>query len=177
MQFRSQPFTIISIGGVLVVAYLWVAATFGFPLGKIAFWLLAPSTWLGESMSLLFWLDWTALVYLAYCERTRKRQRANPIGGLEGRTASEKIAILVIGGVLVATGFVFGQVTLLPGFCNTPSGYCINVVPSIRAAISGGGSGLITGMGAFLIGRTALRWRRQPANRAKPKGFLDLQTD
>jgi len=177
MRLRSQPFTTISTVGALIVAYLWVAATFGFPLGKIAFWLLAPSTWLGESMSLLFWLGWTALVYLAYCERMRKRQRANPIGGLEGRTASEKIAILVIGGVLVATGFVFGQVTLLPGFCNTPSGYCIDVGPSIRAVISGGGGGLITGMGAFLIGRTALRWRRQPANRAKPKTFLDLQTD
>ncbi|OLE69569.1 hypothetical protein AUF78_10560 [archaeon 13_1_20CM_2_51_12] len=177
MQFRSQPFTTISIAGVLVLAYLWVAGTLGLPFGKFAFWLLAPTTWWGYTSFVLFWLGWLALTQLAYRERTRKRQRVNPVGALEGRTVSEKIAILVIGGVLVATGLIFGEVAFLPGFCNTPSGYCIDVVPSIRAVISGGGGGLISGTGGFLIGRTVLLWRRQPANREKPKTFLDLQRD
>src|SRR5256886_11992166 len=43
MGLRSQPFTIISIGVVIGLAYLWVAATFGFPFGKFAFWLFAPT--------------------------------------------------------------------------------------------------------------------------------------
>src|SRR2546426_7612237 len=125
MQFRSQPFTTISIAGVLVLAYLWVAGTLGLPFGKFAFWLLAPTTWRGYTSFLLFWLGWLALTQLAYRERTRKRQSANMAGALEGRNASEKIAILVIGGVLTVTGFIFGEVTFLPGFCVTPSGYCI----------------------------------------------------
>ncbi len=177
MQLRSQPFTVISIAGVLILAYFLIAATLGFPFGKTSFWLLAPTTWWGYTSFFLFWLGWIALTQLAYRERTRKRQSANVVGALEGRTASEKIAILVIGGVLIVTGFIFGEVTLLPGFCGTPSGYCIDVVPSIRAVISGGGGGLITGTGGYLIGRIALLWRRQPASREKPKTFLDLQAD
>ena len=176
MELRSQPFTVISIAGVLILAYLWVAATLGFPFGETAFWLLAPTTWWGYTSFLLFWLGWLAVTQLAYRERTRKRQRANLVGALEGRTTSENLAMLVIGGVLIVTGFIFGEVTFLPGFCSSPSGYCIDVVPSIRAVISGGGGGLITGTGGYLIGRIALRWRRQPANREKPKTFLDLQS-
>jgi len=80
MQLRSQPFTVISIAGVLVVAYLWVAATLEFPFGKTAFWLLAPTTWWGYTSFFLFSLGWLALTQLAYRERTRKRQRANLVG-------------------------------------------------------------------------------------------------
>jgi len=80
MQLRSQPFTVISIAGVLILAYFWVAATLGFPFGKTAFWLLAPTTWWGYTSFLLFWLGWLALTQLAYRERTRKRQRANLVG-------------------------------------------------------------------------------------------------
>jgi len=173
---RTQPFTTLSIVGVFILAYLWVAATLGFPFGETAFWLLAPTTWWGYTSFLLFWLGWLAVTQLAYCERTRKRQRANLVGALEGRSVSEKIAMLVIGAVLIAVGLIFGEATSLPGFCSTPSGYCIDVVPSIRAVISGGGVGLISGTGGFLIGKIALHWRRQPANREKPKTFLDLQT-
>jgi len=175
MGLRSQPFTTVSIAGVLLLAYLWVAASLGLPFGKFAVWLLAPTTWWGMTSFVLFWVGWIALTQLAYSERTRKRQKANLVGDIERRTSSEKIAILVIGGVLVATGIIFGEATFQPGFCSTPSGYCIDVVPSIRALISGGGSGLIAGAGGFLIGGTALRWRQQPGYRKKPKTFLDLR--
>jgi uncharacterized membrane protein (DUF106 family) len=76
MELRSRPFTVISIAGVLILAYLWVAATLGFPFGQTAFWLLAPTTWWGYASFVLFWLGWLALTQLAYRERTRKRQRA-----------------------------------------------------------------------------------------------------
>jgi len=141
MGLRSQPFTTISIAGVLLLVYLWVAATLGLPFGKFAVWLLAPTTWWGMTSFVLLWAGWIALTQLAYSERTRKRQKANPLGDIERRTSSEKIAILVIGGVLVATGIIFGEATFQPGFCSTPSGYCIDVVPSIRALISGAGAG------------------------------------
>ena len=114
MGLRSQPFTTISIAGVLLLAYLWVAATLGLPFGKFAVWLLAPTTWWGMTSFVLFWVGWIALTQLAYSERTRKRQKANPVGDIERRTSSEKIAILVIGGVLVATGIIFGEATFQP---------------------------------------------------------------
>jgi hypothetical protein len=74
MELRSQPFTVISIAGILILAYLWVAATLGFPFGKTAFWLLAPTRW-GYASFVLFWAGWIALTQLTYRERTRKRQR------------------------------------------------------------------------------------------------------
>jgi len=75
MGLRSQLFTTISIAAVVMIAYLWVAATFGFPLGKFAFWLLAPTTWWGMTSLVLFVLGWMALIQLAYRERTRAKPK------------------------------------------------------------------------------------------------------
>ncbi len=173
MGLRPQPFTTISIAVALIVAYLWVAATLGLPLGKLAFWLLAPTTWWGMTSFALLWVGWIALIPLTLRERTRIGQ---PKLTLEGRSASEKSALLVLGGVLITAGFVFGQETILPGFCNTPSGYCIDAVPSIRALISSLGNTIFATTGAMLIVKIILQSRR-PANRKKPRTFLDLQPD
>ena len=78
MGLRSQPFTTISIGVVIGLAYLWVAATFGFPFGKFAFWLFAPTTWWGfTSLALLYLGIFFVLLPLVFRERKRTRQAAN----------------------------------------------------------------------------------------------------
>ncbi len=73
MGLRSQPFTTISIAVVLTIVYLWVAGTFGFPLGKFAFWLLAPTTWWGMTSFALFWVGWFVLIELTLRERKRRQ--------------------------------------------------------------------------------------------------------
>jgi len=70
---RTQPFTSISIAVVLVLAYLWIAATFGFPFGKFAFWLLAPTTWWGITSDALMYVGIFTLQSLAIRERKRAR--------------------------------------------------------------------------------------------------------
>ena len=74
MGLRSQPFTTISIAVALMLAYLWVAATFGLPFGKSAFWLLAPTTWWGYTSFALFYLG-ILFVLLPLVSRERKRTR------------------------------------------------------------------------------------------------------
>ncbi|TMI27694.1 hypothetical protein E6H30_02675 [Candidatus Bathyarchaeota archaeon] len=66
MGLRSQPFTTISIAVALMLAYLWVAATFGLPFGKSAFWLLAPTTWWGYTSFALFYLGILFVLYRSY---------------------------------------------------------------------------------------------------------------
>src|SRR5207245_9960246 len=71
---RPQLFTTISIAVVFVLAYLWVAATLGLPLGKFAFWLLAPTTWWGITSDAMMYLGVFTLQSLAIRERKRRQQ-------------------------------------------------------------------------------------------------------
>jgi len=77
---RPQPFTAISIVVVLVVAYFWIAAILGLPLGKLAVWLLAPTSWWGMTSFVLLWLGWIALTRLVYRERKRRRPLSRIVG-------------------------------------------------------------------------------------------------
>ncbi|HYY92629.1 MAG TPA: hypothetical protein VE955_11645 [Candidatus Dormibacteraeota bacterium] len=66
-----------------------------------------------------------------------------------------KLASLAVGTALLIIGFAFGELTSVPGYCATSSGYCIEGAPSFRALVSGGTSGVIEGGGVYMVGRAS----------------------
>ena len=69
---------------------------------------------------------------------------------------SNKPIMAVLGIALAAGGFAFAMITGAPTpICNTPSGYCLDILPTYRALLIGIGSAIMS-LGFWVIG-TLLR--------------------